>query len=331
MEDITQGPWAHSGLVVYARHIVRPVDEPSTWYDVYMFDLSTCREHVICEEEGIQFTATTYDDQLFWSDARPFGTEPSGERFEIYMFDTVTWTEHRLTDSPTTKGYPLSNGSYVVFWDSAEAPDGEFGLTLMELNSSDQETISPWQAAPEIHSISERYVAWTAYSLDATPSYDKNAYYYDLQTKETRILESTREFDVRRVAVSNGKIMWSKETTDFRQSVMLHDIETETNVSLTEDSYWSYPCFANKGLAVWMTSKFAPDPESKKIRDIVIFDLETGVERRVTNYSDSWGANMPDPPWLVLYISGGRDYMDLFALNLVKAGILDEFGRVIPQ
>ena len=262
--------------------------------DVYLFDLQTCTEHLICNAEWTQKPGSIVDSQVYWDDSRYFSGDPSDRRGEIFVFDIETWQETRLTDSPEMKAGPRGNGQYLVFLDTTGAPDGHFGLTLMDLMTSEQKTLAPWEAGTEEFHISDRYVVWAARSFDAS-SYGKDVFYYDLVTEQTHHVEETMPFHVTMVTESEGKILWVKESSELTYSIIAYDIETETEAALTDPSYDAIGPSVRGHLATWLTyehsgGSFAWDPSD---RDVCLFDLDTGVSRRVTDYSTFWGGNCP--------------------------------------
>jgi hypothetical protein len=331
-DDHVHGPMLGGNYVTYARYLNYP--ESETQYDLYLFDLESCTEYLICDVERSQMPGSIYNSQVFWNDSRFLydSQDPDYHRVELYLFDIPTWTETRLTDSIEMKISPLVHGDYMVFLDNTNAPDAYFGLTLMNLVTSEQKTLATWEAATEEYSISDRYVVWAARSFDAT-SYGKNVFYYDLLTEETHHLEATRPFNVTMVVEDKGKILWVKESSELIYSMMVHDIATGSDTALTDGTYDAIGPSIKGHLATWITyeysgGSFAWDPSE---RDICLFDMETGVSRRVTDHSTYWGATEPDPPWLVIGEGHGTYTASIFVLNLLKGGYIDTSGHVIAE
>jgi hypothetical protein len=286
---------------------------------------------LICDAEWTQQPGSIVDSQVYWDDSRYFSGDPSDRRGEIFVFDIETWEETRLTDTPEMKAGPRGNGQYLVFLDTTGAPDGHFGLTLMDLVTSEQKSLAPWEAGAEEYHISERYVVWAASSFDAS-SYGKDVFYYDLVTEETHHLEESMAFHVYRLSVGGSKIVWEKNDNLY-YSIMLHDIETGEDVELTDGSFDCIAPQARGNLTVWETYEYSGGTYSgtPAERDVYLFDLDTGVGRRVTDQSTTWWGRAPDPPWLPIIKGYGPDTMEVFVMNLEKAGLLDSSGHVIPE
>ena len=68
--------------------------------------------------------------------------------------------------------------------------------------------------------------------------------------------------------------------------------------------------------------------------DLAVHDLETGVTRRVTPESHyGYKCNFVDSGWLVYrqqMTASDKWFNKIWAVNLVKLGILDAQGRLIP-
>ena len=330
-DDHVHGPMLGGNYVTYARYLNYP--ESETQYDLYLFDLELCTEYLICDVERSQLPGSIYNSQVFWNDSRFLydSQDPDYHRVELYLFDIPTWTETRLTDSIEMKISPLVHGDYVVFLDNTDAPDGYFGLSLMNLVTSEQKTLATWEAATEEYSISDRYVVWAGRSFDAT-SYGKDVFYYDLLTEETHHLEGTRQHHVVMVTETQGKILWVKNDNLYF-SIMLHDIVSGDDVELTDGSFDCVYPRARGNLVVWWTYEYsggtyAGNPAQ---RDVYLFDLDTGEGRRVTDVSSTWSGRSPDPPWLPIEKDHGPNTSEFFVLNLLKGGYIDTSGHVIAE
>jgi hypothetical protein len=66
-------------------------------------------------------------------------------------------------------------------------------------------------------------------------------------------------------------------------------------------------------------------------RDLVVYDLETAVIRRVTEPSGSYQSGTVHRGWLVYAIGITSLYKDVRAKNLRRAGLIDEFDHVVPE
>ncbi|MFH2005920.1 MAG: hypothetical protein ABI333_04945 [bacterium] len=65
-------------------------------------------------------------------------------------------------------------------------------------------------------------------------------------------------------------------------------------------------------------------------RDLYLYDLETGINRRLTMESMPWGGLRPSCQWLIYAEALGYQLAKLYAWNMVAAGVLDQDCHVIP-
>jgi len=66
-------------------------------------------------------------------------------------------------------------------------------------------------------------------------------------------------------------------------------------------------------------------------RDLVVYDLVTGEMRRITKRSGNYAPGYVQDGWLVYGIGHGGFYYDVRAVNLVRLGLVDELGHVVPE
>jgi len=301
------------------------------YHDIFLFDLEECKEYVVCAQPGIQAGAYVHGGTVFWGDFR-YNSGGDDRRTELFSFDVETWEELRLTDDPEAKAFPKYNGRHVVYKDSTGATqEGRYGLTLWDLQTDEHTTLATWQAAPEFHAISERYVAWTAYSL-GEPGYGKDVFYHDLQTGESTRIQTTGLFDIRVLDLSGDRILWMENDSDH-YNIILYEIGAEEEVRLTDDGFDHMAPRLRGNLAMWITYKYsggsyATDPARK---DLVLYDLDTGVERRITSESVPWGTGYADPPWMWYVKVLAPYHFEIHVVNLPMAGLVDANGNVIPE
>lgn len=311
--------------VVSSRWVDYP--ERDTLHDVYLFDLQECKEYALIKAPDVQAGDSIYGTEVVVGD---YSYE--GSRGDLFIYDIESWSYIRLTDSSESEAHAKYNGRHVAYWDSTGAPDGgNYGLTLWELQTDEHITLSTWQAAPEVHAISERYVAWTARCFDP-PGYGKDVFYHDLQTGVTTHIESTGQFDIRVLDLSGDRIVWMENDNDH-YNIILYKIETEDEVRLTGDGFDHRNPRIRGNLVAWITymysgGSYATDPAHE---DLYLYDLDTGVGRRITSESAAWAPGHAHPPWLLFKKMLGQWNREVYVMNMVQSGVIDSTGHVIPE
>ncbi|MFH2007381.1 MAG: hypothetical protein ABI333_12420 [bacterium] len=318
--------------IAYSRCAPGPV-VPSSDYEIYLFEIDTWQENQITFlPDSPQYDPTTYGGQIIWSDGRYRTIGVDDYRFELIDYDIESSQETRLTDSPDTKFYPLTNGRYLVYDFIAEgAGTGE--LRLRDLVTSDETVLSPVGRAAEGVSISDRFVTWVAMPPNAQ-FYNKDVHIYDLQTQQTLRLESTENDATFSTSVWGSKVVWH----DFRHGqwdIYLYDIDAGQETRLTDDPFDQGGAAIHGNLVTFSDFRFTGGYyDGRCARDIYILDIDTMIGRRVTTLPWYWWGRPGDDGWLLAIL---RDEYSLnspaklYLFDLIAMGILDPTGQhVLP-
>jgi hypothetical protein len=117
---------------------------------------------------------------------------------------------------------------------------------------------------------------------------------------------------------------------DGRREIYMHTFSTGQEVCLTPDGWeQAWPHLRN-GIASWCDYRFSQEWGEYGNCDIYVYELATGVGRRVTAESRTWMPRFVDSGWILYaqWVTGHQ--FKLFAHDLVCDGILTTDGHVIP-
>jgi hypothetical protein len=113
----------------------------------------------------------------------------------------------------------------------------------------------------------------------------------------------------------------------------MFDVQTGQEERLTHDPNDQRVARARGHLLTWTDYRWSCEPFGFRYaaRDVVIYDIETGVARRVTSSSEPWTNCYAQARWFVYMKAVGYRKYQIFAHDLVADGILDgPDGHVFP-
>ncbi len=294
-------------------------------HDVFVFDLATCKEIPVAIYERPQFPATIFGTEIVWTDFRFNTMQPGDIHTELYSYDIQTGVETRLTNSPNSKGVASAIGDYLVFLASdGSAPGGVFSLVLWDRASDDHVLLANYGEGAEGIGLSDQYVTWGAFGAS-----EKDVFIYDIQTGVTTELEQPGSQFV--TATDGDYLIFMTEETSTLYHVDLYRYSTGEVTRLDNNGYSRMWPRLKGNLALWVDYGYSQATYGGP-RDLVAYDVETGALRRVTAESDTYMGGTIDADWMVYSLPGSGQYMfELYAMNLYRAGVLDELGHVIPE
>jgi beta propeller repeat protein len=79
-------------------------------FDIYLFDLATGEERVICTDAARQWLPRIEGDLVAWVDER-------NRNWDIYAFDLATGTEYPVCTQPDDQGWPSVADGRIVWQD----------------------------------------------------------------------------------------------------------------------------------------------------------------------------------------------------------------------
>ena len=111
----------------------------------------------------------------------------------------------------------------------------------------------------------------------------------------------------------------------------MHTFSTGEDMSLTPDPWEQARPHLRGGIVAWCDYRFSQQWGEYGDCDVYVYEIVTGVGRRVTKQSRLWYPRFVDSGW-ILYahrISGHQS--KLYMHDLVGDGILSPDGHVIPE
>jgi len=294
-------------------------------HDVFVFGLAACEEIPVAISENAQFPASIFGTEVIWTDWR-FNTMELGDyRAEIYSYDLLTGVETRLTDSPQSKGVAGLHGDNILYLLADDTiPSGAFQFWMWDRTTDDHVFLADYWEGAEGMGISDQYVTWGAFGTS-----EKDVFIYDIQTGVTTELEQPGSQFV--TATDGDYLIFMTEETSTLYHVDLYRYSTGEVTRLDNNGYSRMWPRLKGNLALWVDYGYSQATYGGP-RDLVAYDVETGALRRVTTESDIYMGGTIDADWMVYSLPGSGQYMyELYAMNLYRAGVLDELGHVIPE
>lgn len=304
-----------------------PNDAPSM-DDLYLFDMETLQETLMVSRYEAQVccsvwgTSMVYVDASYWDPEDPL----NDQRSELILRDLLTQQETRLTDSNSSKVFSKYNGAQVLFLqDDFTEPENQFTtLRLLDIASGDEVILdteeSGFQEAVSAWDISEEYVTWRASSpLEPPGSWD--VWLYHIPTGITSQLHLSSHM-VLRSLVSVNWVVWGENRTG-QWGVYAKDLPGGLEMEVASGAHDKIPMGLNGDLATWFEFERSGCEFPCSSYDLVIGDLETGVQRRLTSEPRYWGVGKPTCRWLFYTEHENQERFRLYAWDLVAAGVLD--------
>lgn len=190
-----------------------------------------------------QLNPDIYGERIVWQDGRNGSGEywnPTGN-WDIYMYDTLTSTETRITTNESLQFNPAIYGNKIVWQDDR---NGNSDIYMYNLSSSTETQITASESNQMWPAIYGNRIVW----ID-----DRNGsdiYMYDISTsQETQI--STRGL-VKSGSESSGpdiyndRIVWqeSYESDFITHRLVMYDLSTQQEIQIAENNlFMPYPGF----------------------------------------------------------------------------------------
>jgi beta propeller repeat protein len=296
-----------------------------------------------------------------WGDRLVYADETYSD-LDIFLFDMHNMTEVQLTDEPGDQEKPKIWGNNIVwsYWDYTETD-----IYLYNLKTGGPVQITPDGSSQYLGGIWEDRIVWLD-ERHANPS----VYLYNITTGTERKVVDLVKGGFGFPDISGDKIVYTDdEDDDYDSEVYLYDVSTDENIRISGLSYSNeYPSIAGdfvvyeqeqsidrtlvvvkdiNGLDRRYISPIQDiritnvDIDNNKVvwgdtRDgnyeIYLYDLDTGIEKRITNnrpldhdvhiHGDRlvWGGDTADFRCLMTYLldedaDGVSDSKDAFPLN----------------
>ncbi|MDY0003233.1 MAG: hypothetical protein RBU30_18175 [Polyangia bacterium] len=316
------GLW--DGRLVYSRG---PKDRPA--WDVYLLSLTDCLEYKLT---GQARATTTYirGDEVFWSDNRAYQTQPEYHCKDIYRYDLSSWTEEQLTDDPLCEWSPQTNGRFLVFErSSTQDAASPHALLLWDRQEGTTIQLSAPGTNPGYHDITDRYLAWSGYT-DLAGSLGKDVFYLDLVTGEETHVPNSASYYCYDVYLWGEYLSYlcSEYWVQWPWHLFLHHIPTGEELHLEggeEPTRGVMGGAIHEHLIVFNTTRYGLGGTTA-----VLYDIETGVQRRLTSMPSYLVATKVFYPWVVFILDLGSYVFEYYIANLEALEVVDATGHLTP-
>jgi Tol biopolymer transport system component len=288
-------------------------------HNIYLYDLATCDVHLLSSTDRNQYNPFIWGENIVYTDIID-----SYGPWELVSFNIPTLTFTQLT-SGEEAGWPYANSRYIIYRTKLglEFSEGTY-LMLWDRQTDLKVQLASNTQAAEGMSISETHAAWVAYGGPA-----KDVFYVDLATQEVTHVESTWDPWTAFTSTWGDWVVW--EDTRSGLDIWGLRLGTGEEVQLTDNGASNArPTLRGDVLCFRTTLWSGTWPQW----DLAVMDLTTGVVRKVTQTTAEYKCGFADSGWLVYQQQirpGSWTNNKIFATNLLKRGILDAQGHVVPS
>ncbi len=320
-------------LTMWKEEIVYSVTEPNTTKrDIYLMDLSTCIEKRI-SYSGRGTGAAVDDEKIIWRDSRNASDDPY-HCDDFFKYDFSVGQEERITNNPECKGGVTLYGDWLAYRQAESTTSERTNLILTKYGSGEEKIIVPGTWLPISPVLSERYLVFGAQSIDST-SMGRDAYYYDLVEETLNRVTETSDIFCNQLQSSGDWFMYAGSYYSMQMPfrVGLYNIPEKRHIALSPDEDAIPSIALHEKLAAWTTMIYSGIHYAGPV-DIEMYDIKQETRRRLTKESGGLGAIAMFFPYLVMadakIYTGNILQNDFYVANLVKLGITDEDGNLLP-
>ncbi|MDY0002705.1 MAG: hypothetical protein RBU30_15520 [Polyangia bacterium] len=295
--------------------------------EVYYYDTLTRQEIQVTNREMSQSGAYTNGLEVLFHDYQFMDALAGNHQVELFSYTIQTGEETRLTYEVSKKLVPMFNDQFILYKSNAGCPAiDDYNLSLMDRTTGEATVVSGCDQDPETHSIGEHYAAWTARPY---PGHNKDIFVRDLAAGHNFRIDSTDEGDQYIPTTDEDHVVWQDQRSGWRE-VYMYTFSTGVEECLTPDQWEQGWPFLRDGLVAWCDYRFSQQGGQYGDCDVYVYEIATGVGRRVTTQSRPWRPRYVDSGWLLYAqkILGGT--YKLYMHDLVSDGILSPDGHVIP-
>jgi hypothetical protein len=206
-------------------------------------------------------------------------------------------------------------------------------LMLWDMQTDQKRELAPAGSKPGYFDISDRYVTWSAYTTDPQ-STGKDVFFYDLETHSATHIDYTYERYQYDVSISGPWMTWysSDVWVTPPYHLYLYNVETDERIALAENDRTGCYGTVHQNLVAWTTGKYREDQDPGiRPADIEVYDIDTGISRRVTTRPSMLRQVQVFFPYLIIVdvLGQERNMDDYYVAHLVRLGITDAQGHVI--
>lgn len=240
-------------------------------YDIYMYDLSACREKQITTNESWQSSPLIHDNRIVWVDNR------SGN-WDIYMCDLSTSEETQITTNKSSQFNPVIHGDRIIWTDQRNGLDNT-DIYMYDLLTS-RETQITTSVLRQIGIAIYGDKILCAVDREYLGAGNTDIYVYNLST--SREIQITTNKSVHGLAMYGDRIVWSDDRNG-NADIYMYNLSTSKETQITTNgSEQIYPAIYGDRI-VWEDWRNMNDVGRRNVNsDIYMYDISTSREIQVT-------------------------------------------------
>ncbi len=327
--DWRRGGWAYAkdGWAFISWHVDFRNQDFSDMH-IRLLNLDSCMEYALVPEwwwplyyfgNSVAFGAGKF--------VLPVMADPTYRGEDIFIIDLETWQRPKFQDTPDlTETRLAANGRYMAYL--AQSDEHEYFL-LADMTTADttELAVDGWA----VHfSMSDRYLVWCK-------NYD--VYTLDLETwDEGKVELSVPRFQI--LPKTDGNlVVWLESDRDYEApfDAVVYHLDTGEREVVAEGL--AVPgelpqVQISGGIVFYTTGEYLADGGSPG-GDMVLYDVETGLRRRLTSGAMEAGPadgafHLPWLPFDIADYQGREECGGIYLANLERLGVVDSAGRLIP-
>jgi hypothetical protein len=318
----------HGRYVTYSE-IRNP--EVMRWnYEVFLYDLENRQEIQITDDTiTVQWDAYLWGDEITWSDR---GSGIDGSIVHLYDIPTGTATVLMPADGIKKAYFQFNDDHFLYLSKEGVPPETEgYSVYLKDRHTLEKTLLCPYTAHPETFWMGERYPTWVARPAQGGNG-TKDVFYYDVDARQVVRLEST-EPGHQYYPIHAGDYIYWEDDRDGDWNIYRYDLVAGMEERFTWDEQDQGNPRVRGHLLTWVDYRWSCGTYwgGSSPGDVVLFDTETHVMRRVTTDSRLWSNLFVHGRWTVYSKKVGYRRSQIFSHDLVSDGLLDgPDGHVIP-
>lgn len=302
--------------------------------NIHLFDLGSCTEYRLTYQRNAAVPIIR-ENTVFWVDFLMPEDAPPDHVNAVYRYSLSSWREEMLFSYPVGTRYIHANETVLAFSQGVDPQAEYFSLNVYDLRSGLVNEIVPARPpAPyflvDWHHLGDRYLVFTSYTDDPR-SEGRDVFVHDLETGLTAHVPSTFAERQNLPRVWGNHAVWSSSI--YRSApphrLVLYHIPTGEELDIVSGDGAATAGKIHKNLVVYTTDRYYGMTYTMYPADLEIYDINTGVYRRITTMSAGLRAFRFFFPWVLVHDNIGS-MRDWYVLNLVSLGVTDEDGNVIP-
>lgn len=321
------------GLDIWDEHVIWAKENTSSGTpqsDIYLLNLSTCVESVLTNGAEA-FGPSIHNEDIYWYD---ISDSPNDYCSELYHYSLGTGEASRLTTTAGCEQLTASVGRYLAYSYQATVTEPP-SLRLWDLMSGSDIEVSPsWtNIQADYFKASDNNLVWVAYTQDPL-SIGRDVFYRDLWAGETHHIDASYDDHQYFPFIWQEWITWQDMAgyVQYPSAITLYNLVTQERIQIVSDDHAAIVAPIRDGLVAYNTSRYSgtnlQDPS-----DLEVYEVETGLTRRITAFAGNFRVLSIDPPFMlltvVLHLPDNRKN-DYYIANLEALGVIDSQGSLIP-